>query len=158
MIHNLDKESFLENYVFVTDKYIYYLIVNSICFSICLFFFAGSLFFFNIWTNIWLYIVVGFIFFITIWDLIYSIFKSLRYRIKVTSLVLEIVQGRIFLKKQIIFLNKIYSVEFRQNILMKYFDVAKIIIKTVDHDIEVQGLSTLNASELKDWMNNHASS
>lgn len=39
---------------------------------------------------------------------------------------------------------------------MQHFDVATIIVKTVDHDVDIAGLATTDAQDLQNWLNTHA--
>ncbi|MCM0601203.1 PH domain-containing protein [Periweissella ghanensis] len=156
MVTTAAGKSWLTTGIGMGPKYRRYVMVRTLIFWLGLLIFAGSLVVFNIWNNRWLYIIAAIIWFISSWDASYMLFKARTYRVKGSQLALEMTQGRWFFKRQTIFLSKIYSVEFRQNILMQHFDIATIIVKTVDHDVDIAGLATTEAHDLQNWLNSHA--
>lgn len=141
----------------VGQKYQMYRIISALIFWLGLGIGVGILVMFDIWTNKWLYIAAGGVFLVSVVSLIHALVTAKTYHVQTTAVALEINQGRLFRKQQTIFLNKIYSVAFAQNVLMQKLNLAKLVVKTVDHDVDIDGLSAGDAQELKDWLNANAS-
>ncbi len=136
----------------LTPKYTSYNWLISIAYVIISIPFFFLLFYWFSWNLKYLYIIIILTFLLCIVEFISQVVKKKSYFVMLKEDRIIISKGVIFHSRIEVFYSKIYSIEYKQNVISQKFDYYQISFRTTDMEFSITGISQRDREEISKFI------